>query len=161
MIRGGTFLGRIACSLALGAAGLALAIPAAAGAQSAVDEYTLEIPKSGNQNPGSGGDPGVGASGSGSGGNGGGGSAGSGGSGGGSASESSEGEGRSADREALGLGSLGEGGTGSVDPGSRSAPAVVADALVDSAMLPVLAALFLITGLGAWRVLRGRGMLIR
>jgi hypothetical protein len=46
-----------------------------------------------------------------------------------------------------------------LDTTSRSAPEVVADTLLDSAMLPVLAALVVITGIGAWRVLRSRGTL--
>ncbi|HSJ16881.1 MAG TPA: hypothetical protein VK920_02170 [Solirubrobacterales bacterium] len=33
---------------------------------------------------------------------------------------------------------------------------MVADTLLDDAMLPILAALALITGIGAWRVLRHR-----
>jgi hypothetical protein len=48
-----------------------------------------------------------------------------------------------------------------LDTSSRGAPEVVADTLLDGTMLPVLAALLVITGIGAWRVLRGRGTLPR
>lgn len=159
MIRGGTSLGRMARSLALCAAALALAlaVPASAGAQSAVDEYTLDIPSSGNN---AGGDAGVSAAGAGASGGGGGSNGpggGPGGSGGSGAGPGSDGQG--ADPDGAGLGPLGGGGTSDVDPGSRSAPAVVADTLADSAMLPVIAVLLLITGLGAWRALRARRML--
>jgi hypothetical protein len=41
-------------------------------------------------------------------------------------------------------------------PDRRSAPEVVADTLLDGPMLPLLAALVVITGIGAWRLLRHR-----
>jgi hypothetical protein len=59
------------------------------------------------------------------------------------------------------FGGIHEGTIDALDTSSRSAPEVVADTLLDSAMLPVLGALVLITGFGAWRVLRSRGTLSR
>jgi len=139
-----------ACVALMGAA------PATAGAQSAVDEYTLDIPGGGSPSPSSGGPPSAGAAGSGSSASGGkqggraaGGSAGAGGSGVG---------GGSASVVAAGFAPFHEGVGRAIDtsPNPRSAPEVVADTLLDGAMLPLLGALVLITGVGAWRVLRHR-----
>jgi hypothetical protein len=156
MIRGGSRSGRIACLLVGVSAALAAAAPTAS-AQPAVDEYTLDIPGGGGG--GDSADPGASTGGNG------GASASGGGAGGGESSA------RSAERGAEGTASEGSGGAargeelnssgstgagGSLDTSSRSAPEVVADTLFDGAMLPILVALVLITGVGAWRVLRHR-----
>ena len=156
MVRGGSRSGRIACLLVGVSAALVAAAPAAS-AQPAVDEYTLDIPGGGGGGD-SAGSAGVA-------------SASGGGAGGGESSErgaesaqggdegTASGGGGAARGEEIdssddGSGSTGAGG--SLDTSSRSAPEVVADTLFDSAMLPILVALVLITGLGAWRVLRHR-----
>jgi hypothetical protein len=177
MIRGGMSLGRIARLLACAFAALAAAVPATVSAQSpAVDEYTLDIPGGGGSQPDDPGSPpptGVEASGSG----GGGGVAGDGSAGGGAAAGGDEdaagrgesqgasgGEGLRYDNlhdDVAGTDSSGGGTTGPLDTSSRSAPEVVADSLTDGGMLPLIAALAVITGLGVWRVLRHRRTLTR
>jgi hypothetical protein len=187
MIRGGMSLGRIARLLACAFAALAAAVPATVSAQSpAVDEYTLDIPGGGGSQPDDPGSPpptGVEASGSG----GGGGATGDGSAGGGATGDRSAGGGAAAggDEDAAGRGesqgasggeglrydnlhddvagtdSSGGGTTGPLDTSSRSAPEVVADSLTDGGMLPLIAALAVITGLGVWRVLRHRRTLTR
>ena len=152
-----------ACVALMGAA------PATAGAQSAVDEYTLDIPGGGGSGssdqgtpPSAGAAPSSAAA-SGSVGDGGGAS------GGGPASGDRESAGRGSEgsaakqrADAHELGELDELHSGAADTrspvrtDSRSAPEVVADTLLDGAMLPLLGALVLITGVGAWRVLRHR-----
>jgi hypothetical protein len=152
-----------ACVAVIGAA------PATAGAQSAVDEYTLDIPGGGGSGssdqgaPPSGAAPSAtssGAAGAGTGADAGGsGSAGNGGSANGGGGEGAAAKQRAEARQLDELDELhsGAGDTNSaVQPDRRSAPEVVADTLLDSAMLPVLGALVLITGVGAWRVLRHR-----
>jgi hypothetical protein len=175
MIRGRS-LRRIA-PLACACAVLAGVAPATAGAQSAVDEYTLDIPgggASGSSDPGgppspsSGATPSSGAAGSSSGPGGVGVASGGGGEqhAGGGKSEQAGGGGeassakRTADTQAVAdfseLHSGASGFTAEVNPDPRSAPEVVADALLDDAMLPMLGALVLISGIGAWRLLRHR-----
>ena len=158
MVRGGSRSGRIACLLVGVSAALAAAAPTAS-AQPAVDEYTLDIPGGGGGGDSAGGSAGVAsASGGGAGGaessgrgaeSAQGGAEGTGSGGGGAA------RGEEIDSSDDGSGSTGAGG-GSLDTNSRSAPEVVADTLFDSAMLPILVALVLITGVGAWRLLRHR-----
>jgi hypothetical protein len=173
MIRGGTSLGRIGRFLACALAALAATIPATAGAQSpAVDEYTLDIPGGGGSQPDDPGSPpptGVEASGSSGGGSAtGDGSAGGGGASGGGDGTAGQGQGGSGGgvrydnfHEDVG-GSGSSGGTSQpLDTSSRSAPEVVADSLTDGGMLPLIAALAVITGVGAWRVLRHRRTLTR
>jgi hypothetical protein len=181
MIRGGSRSGRIARVVGVVVA-LAVAAPAAAGAQSAVEEYSLDIPGGGggtdsgtpsSGTPSSGtpssGTPSAGATASetpsdttpvggagvesGSGGDGGNGAAASG------AQEEGQSQGRPSDE--LDFSAIHDGVSTALDTNSRSAPEVVADTLLDGAMLPILAALVLITGFGAWRVLRTRGTLSR
>jgi hypothetical protein len=170
MIRGGTSFGRTARLLVCAVGAVAIAAPATASAQPAVDEYSLDIPGAGGSEPVDPNDPGgAGAVASGSGGGGGGdvgsGSGGSGGAGGtqdggGSGEGSQAGSGEDVKYDNLHEGASGVGSTSEpLDTTSRSAPEVVADTLLDSAMLPVLAALVVITGIGAWRVLRSRGTL--
>ena len=170
MIRGGRSLGRIGRVAVCALAALAVAVPATAGAQSpAVDEYTLDIPGGGGSQPD---DPGTppptGVEASGSSGGGGGGATGDGSAQGGGAAgggEGTAGQGGSGDgvrydnfHEDVG----GSAGTSQpLDTSSRSAPEVVADSLLDGGMLPLLAALLVITGVGAWRVLRHRRTLTR
>jgi hypothetical protein len=158
MIRGGSRSGRIACLLVGVSAALAAVVPTAASAQPAVDEYTLDIPGGGGGGDSAGGSAGI-ASGSG----GGVGGAGSSERGAGSGRRGAEGtasggggaaRGEEIDSSLDGSGSTGAGG--SLDTSSRSAPEVVADTLFDSAMLPILVALVLITGVGAWRLVRHR-----
>jgi hypothetical protein len=162
MIRGGSSWGRIAPLLACVALALSVAAPATAWAQSAVDEYQLDIP-GGGSNPADPSPPPTGASASGEPT----GTAGTGGGGGGATAGNGDGA-RSNDAANLTPGghtaSAGEDVNGikdfhngqALDTSSRSAPEVVADTLFDSAMLPIIAVLVLITGAGAWRVLRGR-----
>jgi hypothetical protein len=167
MIRGGTSLGRIGRFLACALVALAATIPATAGAQSpAVDEYTLDIPGGGGSQPDDPGSPpptGVEASGS-SGGGGGGvtgdGSVQGGGAAGGDKGTAGQGHGGSGDGVRYDNFHEGVGGK-SLDTSSRSAPEVVADSLTDGVMLPLIAALAVITGVGAWRVLRHRRTLTR
>jgi hypothetical protein len=170
MIRGGSSLGRIARLVALALVAVAT-MPATVGAQSpAVDEYTLDIPGGGGSQPGDpNAPPPTGAEGSGSSGGGGGSgiSAGDGGEGGGdgSADQGQGGSGEGA-REVGSYQRLHGGGTGGspgspIETGSRSAPEVVADSLTDGPMLPLLAALVVITAIGAWRILRHRRTLTR
>jgi hypothetical protein len=165
MIRGGSRSGRIALLVCVSAA--LAATPATAGAQSAQEEYQLDIPGGGSgSNPatpggtppaataagtgsgstetGTGTDTGTGAgtgSGSDAAGN--------------HADDNTKAEQRKADKD-LALGETHAGEAQALDTSSRSAPEVVADTVLDSAMLPILAALVLITGVGAWRVLRSR-----
>lgn len=167
MIRGGIGSGRIALLVCVSAA--LAAAPATAGAQSAQEEYQLDIPGGGSgSNPASPGGtpPAATAAGTGSGstetGNGTdtGTSTGTGtGSGsdaaGNHAGDKTKAEQRKADED-LALSETHAGEAKALDTSSRSAPEVVADTVLDSAMLPILAALVLITGVGAWRVLRGR-----
>jgi hypothetical protein len=138
-----------------------------------VDEYSLDIPGAGGSEPVDPNDPGgAGAVASGSGGGGASVSGGGGGSDAGTEGGQGEGEGQGGsgasgsgesvkydnfheDEDAIGSTSE------PLDTTSRSAPEVVADTLLDGAMLPVLAALVVITGIGAWRVLRSRGTLSR
>jgi hypothetical protein len=167
MIRGGIRSGRIALLVCVSAA--LAAAPATAGAQSAQEEYQLDIPGGGSgSNPATPGGtpPAATAAGTGSGstetGNGTdtGTSTGTGtGSGsdaaGNHAGDKTKAEQRKADED-LALSETHAGEAQALDTSSRSAPEVVADTVLDSAMLPILAALVLITGVGAWRVLRGR-----
>jgi hypothetical protein len=158
MIRGGSRSGRIACLLVGVSAALAAAVPAAASAQPAVDEYTLDIPGGGGGGDSAGGSAGV-ASASGGGAGGAGSSERGAESARGGAEGTASGGGGAEGGEEIGSspddsGSTGAGG--SLDTNDRSAPEVVADTLFDSAMLPILVALVLITGVGAWRLLRHR-----
>jgi hypothetical protein len=167
MIRGGIRSGRIALLVCVSAA--LAAAPATAGAQSAQEEYQLDIPGGGSgstpASPG-GTPPAATAAGTGSGstetGNGTDtGTATGTGTGTGSdaagnhAGDKTKAEQRKADED-LALSETHAGEAKALDTSSRSAPEVVADTVLDSAMLPILAALVLITGVGAWRVLRGR-----
>jgi hypothetical protein len=176
MIRGGSRSGRIARVVGVVVA-LAVAAPAAAGAQSAVEEYSLDIPGGGggtdSGTPPSGtpssGTPSAGATASetpsdttsvggagvesGSGGDGGNGADASG--------AQEEGQSQQRPSDELDFSAIHDGVSTALDTNSRSAPEVVADTLLDGAMLPILAALVLITGFGAWRVLRTRGTLSR
>jgi hypothetical protein len=172
MIRGGSRSGRIAQVVGVVVA-LAVAAPAAAGAQSAVDEYSLDIPGGGGSDSGapSSGAPSAGATASGtpsdtSSGSGGGtglesGSDGDGGNGAETGGAKEEQQSQRQANDELDFGGIHDGGSEALDTSSRSAPEVVADTLLDGAMLPILAALVLITGFGAWRVLRSRGALTR
>jgi hypothetical protein len=167
MIRGGIRSGRIALLVCVSAA--LAAAPATAGAQSAQEEYQLDIPGGGSgSNPATPGGtpPAATAAGTGSGstetGNGTDtGTATGTGTGSGSdaagkhAGDKTKAEQRKADED-LALSETHAGEAKALDTSSRSAPEVVADTVLDSAMLPILAALVLITGVGAWRVLRGR-----
>jgi hypothetical protein len=167
MIRGGIRSGRIALLVCVSAA--LAAAPATAGAQSAQEEYQLDIPGGGSgSNPATPGGtpPAATAAGTGSGstetGNGSDtGTATGTGTGTGSdaagnhAGDKTKAEQRKADED-LALSETHAGEAKALDTSSRSAPEVVADTVLDSAMLPILAALVLITGVGAWRVLRGR-----
>jgi hypothetical protein len=156
MVRGGRTSRRIGQLVACATAAVAVAAPATASGQSAVDEYTLDIPQAGGgAGGGSGTDPTAGAT-PGGGGSVAGGGAGPGGNGTNAASGGvGNGPGENVDFSALHHGGEDAESVGAAT-GARSAPEVAADALFDSAMLPVLAALALITGLGAWRVFRGR-----
>jgi hypothetical protein len=174
MIRRRGRSGRIARLLVCVSAALAAAAPAAASAQPAVDEYTLDIPGGGgggdSADPGAstgagagvasaGGDAGVASAG---------GDAGGGGDGSSKSTESGARDTEAGSGGGAAQGDVIEGlnpfhdGTGStsangsLEPSSRSAPEVVADTLTDGATLPILAALLVITGAGAWRVLRQR-----
>jgi hypothetical protein len=173
MIRGGSRSGRIARVVGVVMA-LAVAAPTAAGAQSAVEEYSLDIPGGGggsdsgtpssgvpsagttasgtptDTSSGSGGGTGIESSAGGGGGNG---------ADAGRAEQEKQSQGQASDE--LEFGAIHDGGSTGLDTSSRSAPEVVADTLLDGAMLPILAALVLITGFGAWRVLRSRGTLTR
>jgi hypothetical protein len=191
MIRGGRRSGRIARVVGVVVA-LAVAAPAAAGAQSAVDEYSLDLPGGGTDSGDSGtpssGAPSAGGTSSGtptdtSSGDGtptdtssGGGTPTDTSSGGGAGLESrSGGDGGKGDAsrgaeqsqsqdqrsDELEFSGIHDGGSNALDTNSRSVPEVVADTLLDGPMLPILAALVLITGFGAWRVLRSRGTLTR
>jgi hypothetical protein len=159
MIRGGSRSGRIACLLVGVCAALAAVVPTAASAQPAVDEYTLDIPGGGGGGDSAGGSAGV-ASASGGGAGGAGSSERGAESGQGGAEGTASGGGGAARGEEIDSSLDGSGSTGaddgSLDTSSRSAPEVVADTLFDSAMLPILIALVLITGVGAWRLVRHR-----
>ncbi len=146
--------GPLLCALAA----VAVAAPATAVAQSAVDEYTLNIPGGSGTNPG---DPTAPTSASAAG-NKGGGQGGKGGSGKGSGESGTGVTSGTTDSTGLAaagvnLASLQEGsGQAALPTTSRSAPEVVADSLTNSAMLPILGALALITAGGLWRLLRTR-----
>lgn len=161
MIRGGLSSGRIARLLVCAFVALAALAPATASGQPAVDEYTLDIPQAG----GGGSDPadpnapssGAGATAAG----------GADGTGAGSGSGLSPAEARVRRQErreerredgSVAFGELHDGKAQAqgADTSSRSFPEVIADTVTDGAMLPILAGLVLITGAGAWRVLRGR-----
>jgi hypothetical protein len=157
--RGGTSGG-----VAFGIAVALLALPSVAAAQSAVDEYTLDIPGGGGAQSGnSGGPPAAGTAGSGS----------ASGSGGAHSGQDTRGSGAAADSAggrahgdaSAGADRAGAGGGGApfqggaaqtTDVDDRTAPEVVADTLLDGPMVPLLAALVVITGIGAWRLLRHR-----
>jgi hypothetical protein len=181
MIRGGRRSGRIARVVGVVVA-LAAAAPAAAGAQSAVDEYSLDLPGGGTDS----GDSGTPSSGSGDSGTPSSGAPSAGGTSSGTPTDTSSGGGAGVESRSGGDGGKGDasrgaeqsqsqdqrsdelefsgihdGGSNALDTNSRSAPEVVADTLLDGPMLPILAALVLITGFGAWRVLRSRGTLTR
>jgi hypothetical protein len=150
VIRGGSSSRRVARLLACASVAVLVAAPASAGAQSAIDEYTLDIPGAGSA--GSGGDPTAPSGGA------------SGTAGGGRSGLSApaarqqrqlESRGLTGEQAQLQFAPFHTGGPG-LDTNSRSAPEVVADSLLDGAMLPILAGLALITGVGAWRVFRGR-----
>jgi len=156
MTRGGFGTRGISLAVCVGA-GL-LALPATVGAQSAVDEYTLDIPGGGGGSPSGnpGGPPSAGTAGSAS----------TSGSGGGQREQDARGSAAAdtAGGGARGQARGGDGGLGPLDHGAgrttdtddRNAPEVVADTLLDGAMLPMLGALALITAIGAWRLLRHR-----
>ena len=174
MIRRRGRSGRVARLLVYVSAALAAAAPAAASAQPAVDEYTLDIPGGGGG--GDSADPGAspgastvaGAEVPSAGVPSAGGDAGGGGGGSSKSTESGAGDTESGSGGGTAQGDEieeldpfhdGTGSTsanGSLEPSSRSAPEVVADTLTDGATLPILAALLVITGAGAWRVLRQR-----
>jgi hypothetical protein len=170
MIRGRS-LRRVAGLLACACVAVAGAAPTTAGAQSAVDEYTLDIPGAGGSSSGQGAPPSgaptgaapsdVAPSGAASA------SAGTGGgrpgsesaAGGSAGSGNGSSEARNRDARRLELYALHAGvvdANTAAQPARRSAPEVVADTLLDGAMLPLLAALVVITGIGAWRLLRHR-----
>lgn len=166
MIRGGTRSGRIALVGVCVLGALAVAAPSAVVAQPAVDEYSLDIPSGGSGSPGSSdgtGAPSVGATASGSPTSSGGGESGAESGGGRADTGGQDGKQTGASRgEEVQLDEVHDGGgSGELGTSSRSAPEVVADSLLDGAMWPLLAALLVITGIGAWRVLRGRGILSR
>jgi len=155
MIRGGSRSGRIALLVCVSAA--LAAAPATAGAQSAQDEYQLDIPGGGSgSNPATPGGtpPAATAAGTGSGSTETGTGSGSDAAGSHPGDKNDAGQ-RKADED-LALSQTHDGKANALDTNSRSAPEVVADTVLDSAMLPILAALVLITGVGAWRVLRSR-----
>jgi hypothetical protein len=157
MIRGGSRRGRIGRVAACVVAAVALGAPAAASGQGAVDEYTLDLPQGGGAGPVDPNDTppptnGVTSSGTGT----------------GSGTEATDGtaagaQGATAEERKrkpepeISFAPFHEGvQPQGLDTTSRSAPEIVADALLDGAMLPILAALALITAAGAWRVLRSR-----
>ena len=153
MIRGRTSR-RIARLAACACLALAGAAPATVGAQSAVDEYTLDIPGGGGSGSGQGSPPSsTAASGP---------ASGSARTAGGRSADKGTGPNAARNSDTGGSGDLDDGRSGTTSassdarPDHRSAPEVVADTLLDDAMLPILAALALITGIGAWRVLRHR-----
>ena len=165
MIRGGTRSGRIGFVGICVLGALAMAAPTTVVAQPAVDEYSLDIPSGGSGSSDSSGTPSTGAGGSGT-------PTSSGGSAGGGGGNGGDGDGADASGpggkktgaqadEGLQLGEVHDGGSSALGTSSRSAPEVVADTLLDGAMWPLLVALLAITGFGAWRVLRGRGILSR
>lgn len=166
MIQGGCRRGRIGRVAACVVAAIALGAPAAASGQGAVDEYTLDLPEGGGAGPVDPNNPppptetssGTGA---------------------GSTTEAAAGtaagtaagaqdpkaddpkaDERKRKPEPESVVSFAPFHEGvepqNLDTTSRSAPEIVADALLDGAMLPILAALALITAAGAWRVLRSR-----
>jgi hypothetical protein len=139
------------CALAV----ITALLPATAFGQAAVDEYTLDIPGASGTNPGDPTAPTAAASGSG------GGATGQGSGGRGKEETASRSELASGTSDAasdnLNLSSLQKGsGHSALPTSSRSAPEVVADSLTSSSMLPIVAALVLITGVGAWRLVRSR-----
>jgi hypothetical protein len=156
MIRGGRGPSRIAWRLACALASLAVAAPATASAAPAVDEYSLDLPQAGGSQPADPSAPppsGVAASGGPSG-------SAAGESGAGAvdtdAAATQPGQKQQEEDENVPGFAAFHGGHATLDTDSRAFPEVIADALFDSAMLPVVAALALITAVGAWRVLRGR-----
>ena len=154
MIRGGTRTWRIGGPLVCALAVITALAPATAFGQAAVDEYTLDIPGASGTNPGDPTAPTAAASGSGGGATG----QGSGHGKDATASRSDLASGTSdAASDNLNLSSLQKGsGHSALPTSSRSAPEVVADSLTSSSMLPIVAALVLITGVGAWRLVRSR-----
>ncbi|MGH2993434.1 MAG: hypothetical protein ACRDL1_07845 [Solirubrobacterales bacterium] len=138
---------------------LAVLAPATASSQPAVDEYTLDIPQAGGggSDPT---DPNAPSSGAGATAAGGGDGTGAGSGSGLSPAEAAEAKERRQERREDGSVAFGELHDGKAqaqeDTSSRSFPEVIADTVTDGAMLPILAGLVLITGAGAWRVLRGR-----
>jgi hypothetical protein len=165
MIRGRS-LRRIAGLLACACVAVAGAAATTAGAQSAVDEYMLDIPGAGGSNTDQSTPPPTGAapsdaaaSGAASGSAGARGdqpgseSAAAGSAGGGNGSN----EVRDRDTRQLEFDALHSGvvdASAAAQPDRRTAPEVVADTLLDGPMVPLLAALVVITGIGAWRVVR-------
>jgi hypothetical protein len=159
MTRGGGTSGRVA----LGIAAALLALPSIAAAQSAVDEYTLDIPGGGGGSPSgnSGGPPAADTAGSGSASGSGGGHSGQDTRGSGAAADTAGGRARgdagaSAERAGAAGAPFQDGTARTTDADDRTAPEVVADTFLDGAMLPLLGALVVITGIGAWRLLRHR-----
>jgi hypothetical protein len=155
MIRTGVRSWRIGGPLLCVLAALAVAAPATAFGQAAVDEYTLDIPGSPGSNPS---DPTAPTSASAAG-----------------SSKGTNGEvsgnvenaagvasgaaaglaGTASDR--LNLSDLQKGsGHAALPTTSRSVPEVVADSVTNTSMLPIVGALVLITGLGAWRLVRSK-----
>jgi len=129
-------------------AALAVTAPATAGAAPATDEYTLDLPSAGGSGSAPPPTPGgtVGAAGAP-------GAKGAGQSGlepGVTAAEAAE----SARARELRFDIFHRGGE--LAANGRPASAVVADSLLDTGMLPIVMALALITGAGAWRILRSR-----
>jgi hypothetical protein len=156
MIRGGTRPGRIGRIAVCAVAAIVLAAPAAASGQAAVDEYTLDLPQAGGGgtpvDPGN--PPDTGVASSGGGGAAGGGDGGAAGGGGGETKSDAR---TSESQPRVDFAAFHEGiGPQALDTTSRSAPEIIADSLLDGPMLPILAALALITAAGAWRVVRGR-----
>jgi hypothetical protein len=161
MIRGGSRRGRVGPVAACVVAAIALGAPAAASGQGAVDEYTLDLPEGGGAGPVDANNPPPPTTGATS-------SATGGGSGteaepgtaagtGAGAQDPKAGGPKGKPQPAISFAPFHDGvQPQSLDTTSRSAPEIVADALLDGAMLPILAALALITAAGAWRVLRSR-----
>jgi hypothetical protein len=167
VIRGGSISKRLPTLLACALAALAVAVPATAGAQSAVDEYTLDVPQAGSGGGADPSDPSASASGDAAGTTGttGGSGGATGASGGGddalTPAQARERRQERREDDNVSLGEIHDGKT-STEPlhtTSRSFPEVIADTATDGPMLPIIAALVLITAVGAWRVLRGRGTL--
>ncbi|MGH2990388.1 MAG: hypothetical protein ACRDMA_11095, partial [Solirubrobacterales bacterium] len=143
MIRGGSTSKRLSALLACALVALAAAVPATASAQSAVDEYTLDVPQAGGSDPsdptssasgGAGGAAGTTASG-------GGGAAAAGGNGLAAAEARERRQERREERredDNINFGDLHDGKTQAADSlntSSRSFPEVIADTATDGAML--------------------------